>query len=503
MTTESPQRAYRAPCPGCGAPVEFLSAQSTHAVCAYCQSTVVREGETLSRIGKMAELFGDFSPLQLTAGGRYEGQGFVLVGRLQYKYGQGVWTEWHAVFNDGSSAYLSEDNGAYVFSRPVASPGAIPAASMFRVGAQTQLLGKTWSVASNTEVFVLSAQGELPHLPELGAPFPMVELRSAEGEVLSIDYGPTLKAQPSTVSLGQAVLLEALALTGLRTESAKDEKGQSFNCPSCGAPLMVKLASSKSLACGTCHSVIDLTQGVGAALKHAAQRRPVVPLIALGRIGLLQDVRWQVVGFQQRKGQALDDDEVFAWQEYLLYNRKRGFIFLVDSSEGWSLLKPATGAPKAISGGRVNYLGKTYGLKESYQSEVAYVAGEFYWQIQRGEATRHREFTSGTSLLSEESTRDEVTWSIGNKLEANAVAKAFKLDAQAGAFKRADASPLGFQPTASRARIVLVLIAMVILVPMLLNRCNQCDPRVENCSASSSRLSSGSWGGFSGGGGHK
>ena len=50
------QRAYRAPCPGCGAPVEFRSAQSTHAVCGYCQSTVVRSGEVLTRIGKMAEL---------------------------------------------------------------------------------------------------------------------------------------------------------------------------------------------------------------------------------------------------------------------------------------------------------------------------------------------------------------------------------------------------------------------------------------------------------------
>ena len=65
MASESPQRAYRAPCPGCGAPVEFRSAQSTHAVCPYCQSTVVRDGDTLSRIGKMAELFDDFSPLQL------------------------------------------------------------------------------------------------------------------------------------------------------------------------------------------------------------------------------------------------------------------------------------------------------------------------------------------------------------------------------------------------------------------------------------------------------
>ena len=41
------QRHYRAPCPGCGAPVEFRSAQSTFAVCGYCQSTVVRQGEVL------------------------------------------------------------------------------------------------------------------------------------------------------------------------------------------------------------------------------------------------------------------------------------------------------------------------------------------------------------------------------------------------------------------------------------------------------------------------
>ena len=70
MATSPTQRSYRAPCPGCGAPVEFRSAQSTHAVCGYCQSTVVRQGEVLSRIGKMAELFDDHSPLQIGAAGR-------------------------------------------------------------------------------------------------------------------------------------------------------------------------------------------------------------------------------------------------------------------------------------------------------------------------------------------------------------------------------------------------------------------------------------------------
>ena len=54
-----------------------------------------------ARIGKMAELFDDHTPLQLGAAGRYQGQPFTLVGRLQYRYADGTWTEWHALFDDG------------------------------------------------------------------------------------------------------------------------------------------------------------------------------------------------------------------------------------------------------------------------------------------------------------------------------------------------------------------------------------------------------------------
>ncbi len=78
----------------------------------------MRQGEVLSRIGKMAELFDDHSPLQLQTSGTWRGQSFTLVGRLQYKYAEGTWTEWVALLADGSNAYLSEDNGAYVFAIP-------------------------------------------------------------------------------------------------------------------------------------------------------------------------------------------------------------------------------------------------------------------------------------------------------------------------------------------------------------------------------------------------
>jgi len=63
--------------------LEFASLASTSAVCSFCRSSLVREGEQLRRIGESAELFDDHSPLQLGVRGSRQGVGFTLVGRLQ------------------------------------------------------------------------------------------------------------------------------------------------------------------------------------------------------------------------------------------------------------------------------------------------------------------------------------------------------------------------------------------------------------------------------------
>jgi hypothetical protein len=461
---------------------------------------VVRQGEVLKRLGKMAELFDDHSLLQLQASGVWQGQAFTLVGRLQYKYGEGTWTEWHAVLDDGSSAYLSEDNGAYVFSTAMTTQRELPEAERFRVGGTTAINGKSFSVASNQQVALISAQGELPRLPALGHLFAMVELRSQEsGEVLSIDYS----TQPPSVAIGKTVQLDDLALVGLRSESVKDEKGRQFNCPHCGAPVAPLLASSKSITCGSCNSLIDVSQGLGAELKHAVQDEPVAPLIPLGSQGPLQGVLWQVVGFQHRMGtDPSDPDEQFGWEEYLLYNAKRGFIFLVDSTEGWSVVKPTTGAPVLSDNGQnATYLGTRYTLKERYNAETSYVAGEFYWQVSRGQKTSNRDFVSGKSLLSMEQSANEVTWSVGHKIESDTVASAFKLTDQKEMLKRSDAGP-GSAAVAVNARTGIVIFLCIVLLILVISRCSSCDPAVENCS-SSSRSSGGSFGGFSSGGGHK
>ena len=522
MAIESPQRSYQAPCPGCGAPVSFLSAQSTHAVCGYCQSTVVRNGDKLARIGKMAELFDDHSPLQLQASGVWMRNGvktaFTLVGRLQYKYAEGTWTEWHAVLVDGTTAFLSEDNGAYVFTTLVETPPNIPEAASFQLGQSLRLNGRTFSVASNQKVALISAQGELPHLPTLGQEFAVVELRSqgaglgigsatgvgsaagvgaGAGEVLSIDYG----AQPPTMSMGAAVLLEDLLLTGLQHGPVKNETGRQFACPNCGTSVQVTLDLSKSITCNSCNSLIDISGGIGGELAHALQDEPIRPLIKLGSMGQLQGVQWQVVGFQHRMGiDPSDPDEQFGWSEYLLYNQKRGFTFLVDSTEGWSIVKPATGAPAMVAnGGSASYLGQRYQLKESYRATTSYVAGEFYWQVKRGQTSENQDFSSGKSMLSIEKTPSEVTWSVGSQIDSEAVAKAFSLEDQKDLLKRADASPASALKGAGCGTII-ILIVILLLFLFLVSRCT---PATGSGYLGGARTSGGSFGGSSGGGGHK
>ena len=497
MADPAAQRVYRAPCPGCGAPVVFQSAQATHAVCAYCHSMVVRSGEALQRVGRVAELFDDHSPLQIGAAGRItldgSAQPFTLIGRVQYLGDAGRWTEWTALLPGGSTGTLSEDNGAYVFTRPVDVPQPLPAAGQFTVGANAVLGGKAYSVAANLRVQVVSAEGELPNRPSLERPSQMVELRSADGEVLAIDYA----TDPPQAQRGRAVQLPELALSGLKTESATEDRGvRQFSCPNCGSPISVQLASTQGVTCPQCHHLIDLSGGIGGELKHARQAQRVTPVLALGSMGRFQGESWQLVGFQRRSGSI--DGEAFSWDEYLLYQAQRGFQFLVDASDGWSLVRPTTGAPQYKPGAQqASYLGRQYRLTSSYQAETTYVAGEFYWPVVRGQKTGNSDFAAvnGRGILSREQTPGEITWSHGSRIDSSAVAQAFKLGDKAGLFRRQDAGPVAAASGIGCGTLILVLFILFVLLVLM-----------SNCSGSPGggvRSSGGSFGGYSSGGGHK
>ena len=533
----SPQRVYRAACPHCGAPVEFASAASASAVCSFCRSTLVRDGDALQRIGVSAELFDDHSPLQLGVGGHYKGLAFSLVGRLQYGYDGGTWNEWHALFDSGRSGWLSEDNGAYVFAFDTAWPADAPpdadAAVGLGSGSVCTVDGRGWTVASIVKTHLIAAQGELPTPPQLQGDFIVVDLRNAQDEVGTLDYS---NARQPTWSSGRAVLLADLGLSGLKDSSEKTLGGRAFDCPSCGAALEVKLTTTQALSCPQCNAVVDVSQGVGGELAHYRQNNSgaggLEPSIPLGRSGQLQlgtpkPEDWQVVGYQERCDlpEPGDDEEQTYWREYLLYNQLNGFAFLVDAEDGWSWVRPVTGTPGKAQGDQVTWRGQTYKKRYTYKAKVSWVQGEFYWRGQRDEIARVTDYdgtgSAAKKRLSLEQTPAESVWSAGEALDASLVAKAFGIDsAGLGALKR-DASPLSFdtaKATASTARGVVVLVMFVLLM-MILVTCSSddCDDQRKAFGESSaeyqqclrtvgsggSRTGGGSWGGYSSGGGHK
>jgi endogenous inhibitor of DNA gyrase (YacG/DUF329 family) len=552
LATNAPQRAYRAACPSCGAPVEFRSAASASAVCSFCRSTLVRDGDALQRIGVSSELFDDHSPLQLGAAGTFQGVAFTLVGRLQYTYRNrprapaapapppkgaanppgeagsdfdGTWNEWHALFDNQRSGWLSEDNGAYVFSFDAALDETPPRAEELRAGEKRVVAGRGWDVAAVTTARLIAAQGELPFAPKLQGAFIVADLRNAQGEVGTLDY-----STPGTVhwSVGRGVLLADLALSGLRETTEKTLGARNIECPNCGTSLEVKLASTQSIVCHQCKSVVDLSQKLGGALAHYRQHNsghdgaePTLPLgstatLALGREGPLP---WTVVGMVERCDMPEDsDDETTYWREYLLYNQKAGFAFVVDAEDGWSYVRPITGAPQ-VRGDQAQWQGATYRKRYSYTAKVTWVQGEFYWRVQREERALVTDYDAGRKRLSREQTGNEVTWSAGEAIDAAVLAKAFGLPIAAAPGFNADSAPL--QDTLNKAKsrftthVFWMVVAFIVLVVILDSCSDDCDDMRRTFGASSAEYEQckrsggsgvrigGSSGGWSSGGGHK
>lgn len=524
----TPQRAWRANCSFCGASVEFRSAASPLAVCSYCRSTLVRDGDTLRRIGQSAELFNDHSPLQLGVTGRYQGEGFALVGRLQMAYAEGTWNEWHALFDNGRSGWLSEDNGGYVLGFSTATSGQpIPFDwTKSQPGQSAVIDGRPWTVSSVVEATVQAAQGELSFLPDFKRRLTVVELRNPQGEVLSLDT----RDNPPARALGRAVQLPQLALVGLKDEhegSVSSVKGKGLECPNCGAALTPKLDSTKSITCGSCRSVVDIAKGLGADLEFYRQDNALEPLIPLGTSGVLtidgKKDSWQVVGYQERCDEPGGDDEQTFWREYLLYNRRLGFAFLVDAEDGWSAVRPITGIPSG-KGDKVEWNGVAYRKRFAYTAKTTYVLGEFYWQVYRNQRTFNTDYagqmSNAKSQLNREQTGTEIVWSAGSALEANTVVSAFRINpVDAAQFRRGSSllSRVAKASTSSDSEVSgwVIAAALVIMVLIVISCSDDCDDVRDTYGSASTEYQQcrshrssggghgGSWGGYSSGGSHK
>jgi hypothetical protein len=200
-------------CPSCGAPVLFRWEHSIQTTCPYCKSVLVRTDVELKLVGRIADLPLESSPLQIGAEGQYRGKPFHVIGRILYEYDQGIWNEWHIVFNDNTSGWLSDAQLEYDVSFLTAPPAALPGAQDVHLGMTFRWFDTDYRVTSLTRAHYRGVEGELPFQYWDKRIVLFADLRTINGRFATIDYS---EREPLLFT-GEAMDFDGLKLRNLRT----------------------------------------------------------------------------------------------------------------------------------------------------------------------------------------------------------------------------------------------------------------------------------------------
>lgn len=413
-------------CPSCGAQIEFAIGSSAVVVCNYCHALVARTDRGVENDGKVAALVDTGSPLRIGITGKYRGIGFRLTGRTQMRHqAGGVWDEWYAAFDDGRWGWLAEAMGKFYLTFRTAEEH-VPQISELQPGRPVPQVDN-FVVAEIGTATLNSAEGELPWRPHPGETYRYADLSGPELRFATLDYSE----EKPIVFKGIEATLDELGIEAGAGERQARVAVAKLSCSNCGAPLELQAPDqAERVICPSCGAVHDVTQG---NLKYIGllKAKKVAPAIPLGKSGTIDGTPYVVAGFMER---SVTFDKKYYWTEYLLFNRRKGFRWLVDSDDHWSYVKPIpiadvidTSAPGSPAR-EVPYQGRAYKLFQDAEATVESVLGEFYWRVEVGEKVATVDYIRPPEGLSKETTTggaQEVNWSHAQYMTPEAVEKAF------------------------------------------------------------------------------
>ena len=205
--------ARTAPCPSCGATIEFLWSAAVQTTCAYCRSILVRHDVDLEKVGVVGDLPADASPIQRGTEGRWKGRAFTVVGRIIYDHARGAWNEWHLRFADGGSGWLSDAQLEYAVSELVEPTRPLPEPDRARVGHVVRQGDVRYIVTTVTTARYRGVEGELPFQYWDKRDVTFVDLGNEDGGFATIDYSES----PALLFVGEHVRFADLGLREVRS----------------------------------------------------------------------------------------------------------------------------------------------------------------------------------------------------------------------------------------------------------------------------------------------
>ena len=328
-------------------------------------------------------LYEDSTVLTLGAKGTFDGEKFELVGRTCLRGdGGALWNEWAMRFDKAKTRWLAEARGEFVVYDEDESIFGSHEALVVDVP-----IG--FIVVERGEATRVATWGEVPDLPKR---YRFADIVGPGAWPVTIDWsagGPRMYA-------GTKTTLDTLGLSPRKGERRLPA------APDVGRP------------------------------------KSFTPWLDVGDEGSLAGRgKFRVAGILGRSIKV--DGEKFTWVEYFLDSVTDGFRWLSESDGHWSFVTPIdpVRARAELSKAKV----------EEYSSGTArieWAAGELPWAVEVGETVSVTDSLGPSFMVSRESSKDEVSYSLVEWIPPDAIAKGFK--------KRSLPKPVGRAPHQPRKR---------------------------------------------------
>ncbi len=323
--------------------------------------------------------------------------------------------------------WLAETQGFYTLT--VGRPQAVvPSVAKATPGTTLHIDGKDLNVVDIKMASCAGAEGELPQIVPMGTTRRSLDLQGAGLSFATIE----LHDGEIDFYSGRYATFAECGFKNLRDvpgwtpgAAAAAAQATSFACPRCAAPITIRASGlTMSAVCASCGSVVDADDANHTLLAKARQGAAAIDAkLPIGARGVLQGTDFEVIGCVDRS------DGTSGWQEYLLFNPWRGFVWLVTYNGHWAFIERLLQDPVPAGRG-VRVGGDDYKLFSSYDSLIQAVVGEFYWKTAIGERTTVSDYVHPPLVASREEYPglNEVTWSRGTYVDYMAIAKAFKVE---------------------------------------------------------------------------